>query len=92
MTYSSRDIETFKISSCKARKKKKKKKDIFWHFPLSEEYAYPRTPIVNPFLGHFETQPFLYNQRFTGYEKSYNFIILSLKSCIFRNFPVVRGV
>ena len=46
MTYSSRDMETYEISSYEIA-------DIFVDFRLSEGYTDLRTPIANPFLRSF---------------------------------------
>ena len=77
MMYSSRDIETFEISSFKLREKKQKN-SFFGHFRLSEAYKYLRTFIVNPFLLSF----WGINQFFTtgSSRDTENHAILSLKS------------
>lgn len=94
MTYSSRDMKTFKTSSRKTKKINKKK--TFFGFYLSEGYKYLRIPIVNTFLqSSWGARSTLYDQWFTSYEKSYNFVIIrhrKTKKIIFRALSIAWWV
>ena len=85
--YSSSDMETFEISSYKARKK-----DILGELSVASvvnisEKTHSKS--IPPLI--LRDQPTLYKRWFTRYEKSSNFVVrrpYKTKICIFRAFPV----
>ena len=96
MTYSSRDMETFKTSSHKTKKTKKQKtKKTFFDSTCLRGIGSHRR-IVNTFLqSSWGARSILYNQWFTSYGKSYNFVIISplkTKNCIFRALSIAWWV